>query len=97
MRYMKENSNEETKKHAKHSKKKGKMSTFKKVMLIILLIIVILLGVGAGTGFWYVNDKLGKMNYVHIAEEDIEVTEGIDEKMNGYRTIAIFGVDSRKR
>ena len=50
---------------------------------------------GAGIGFWYVQDKLGKVNYVDISSDDIEVTEGIDEKMNGYRTIAIFGVDSR--
>lgn len=79
----------------KKTKKKGKMKTFGKVMLIILLILVVLLGIGAGVGVWYVNDKLGKVNYVNISEDDIEVTQGIDEKMNGYRTIAIFGVDSR--
>lgn len=76
-------------------KKKKGMKTFGKVMLIILVILVILLGVAAGIGVWYVNDKLGKVNYVDISSDDIEVTEGIDEKMNGYRTIAIFGVDSR--
>lgn len=76
-------------------KKKKGMKTFGKVMLIILLILVILLGIAAGVGVWYVNDKLGKVNYVDISSDDIEVTEGIDEKMNGYRTIAIFGVDSR--
>lgn len=71
------------------------MKTFGKVIGIILLILIILLGIGAGIGVWYVNDKLGKLNYVEISSDDIEVTEGIDEKMNGYRTIAIFGVDSR--
>lgn len=85
----------EIKTTAKRTKKKKKMGKGKKIALIILLIIVILVGVVAGVGFWYVNDKLGKMNYVDIAEDQIEVTEGIDEKMNGYRTIAIFGVDSR--
>lgn len=68
---------------------------FGKILLLILLILVILLGIGVGIGIWYVNDKLGKVNYVEISSDDIEVTEGIEEKMNGYRTIAIFGVDSR--
>lgn len=71
------------------------MKAFGKIILIILLILIIILGIGAGIGIWYVNDKLGKLNYVEIPSDDIEVTEGIEEKMNGYRTIAIFGVDSR--
>ncbi len=74
--------------------KKG-LKTFGKVMLIIVIILVILLGIGVGVGFWYVNDKLGKLNYVEISSDDIEITEGVEEKLNGYRTIAIFGVDSR--
>lgn len=84
-----------SKRETETPKKKKGMKTFGKVMLIILLILVILLGIAAGIGVWYVNDKLGKVNYVDISSDDIEVTEGIDEKMNGYRTIAIFGVDSR--
>lgn len=76
-------------------KTKKKMKTWKKVVLVLLLIIVITLGVAAGIGVWYVNDKLGKVNYVNINEEDIEVTSGIDQQLKGYRTIAIFGVDSR--
>lgn len=71
------------------------MKTFGKIIGIILLILIILLGIGTGIGIWYVNDKLGKLNYVEISNDDIEVTEEIEEKMNGYRTIAIFGVDSR--
>lgn len=81
----------------KHSeqKERKKSGKAKKVILIILLIIIILLGVGAGVGVWYVGDKFGKLNYVNIDEKEIEVNNGIDEKLNGYRTIAIFGVDSR--
>lgn len=78
----------------KANKKKGSKKV-KKVILIIVIILVVLLGVAGGIGFWYVNDKLGKLNYVDINEEEIEVNEGIDDKLNGYRTIAIFGVDSR--
>lgn len=77
------------------NKKKSGLRTFGKVMLIIILLLVILLGIAAGVGFWYVQDKLGKLNYENINEEDISVTTGIDQQLKGYRTIAIFGVDSR--
>lgn len=76
-------------------KKKSGIRTFGKVMLIIVLILVILLGIGAGVGVWYVHDKLGRLNYVDIDENEIEVNSGIDKDLKGYRTIAIFGVDSR--
>lgn len=76
-------------------KKNTKMKTFGKILLIIAIILVVLLGIGAGVGFWYVGDKLGKVNYVDINEQDIEVTGGIDAQLKGYRTIVIFGVDSR--
>lgn len=83
------------KRTGKKEKKKSGLRTFGKIMLIILVILIVLLGVAAGVGVWYVNDKLGKLNYVDIDESQIEVNEGIDDELNGYRTIAIFGVDSR--
>jgi len=81
----------------KHSerKEKKKNGKAKKVILVIVLVLVILLGVASGIGVWYVGDKFGKLNYVNIDEKEIEVNSGIEEKLNGYRTIAIFGVDSR--
>lgn len=82
-------------KRTKHGEERKGLRTFGKVMLIIFLVLIVILGVGAGIGVWYVQDKLSKVNYVEIATEDIKVTEGIEEKMEGYRTIAVFGVDSR--
>ena len=68
----------ENRNNEKNTNKKKKKSVVGKVILIIVIILVILLGMGAGIGFWYVQDKLGKVNYVDIASDDIEVTEGID-------------------
>ena len=76
--------------------KKTGLKKFGKVLLIIFVIIIIFAGITTGVGVWYVNDKLGKLNYMEIAEEEIEITEGVKEKLKGYRTIAIFGVDSKK-
>lgn len=77
------------------TKKKSGLRTFGKVILFLVLILIILLGIGAGVGVWYVHDKLGRLNYVDIDENEIEVNTGIDNELKGYRTIAIFGVDSR--
>lgn len=79
----------------KKKKKNSKLRLIVRILLIIALIIVILLGIVAGVGTWYISDKLGKVNYVDINEENIEVNEQVEEKLKGYRTIAIFGVDSR--
>lgn len=77
------------------TKKKSGLRIFGKIMLIILVILIVLLGIGAGVGIWYVHDKLGRLNYVDIDENAIEVNAGVNDQLNEYRTIAIFGVDSR--
>lgn len=76
----------------KKNKKKGK--ALKIILIILLLIIVIIAAVFAG-GYWYVNDKLGKMQQIDIAEEDLNIDKQVEENLTGYRNIAIFGVDSR--
>ncbi len=73
----------------KSTKKKRKI--IKWTLITLAVLIVVFLGVLVA----YVNDKLNKVNYVEINAEDIEITEGVEEKLEGYRTIAIFGVDSR--
>lgn len=75
---------------------KKRTSTKKKVMKIFLSIFLTLLIVivaAAGTAFWYVNDKIGKMNQVNLNEEELGLSE--NENLEKYRNIAIFGVDSR--
>ena len=57
-------------------KKKFEMKKGWKIALIIVAILIILLGIGAGIGVWYVSDKLGKVNYVEINENEIEINEG---------------------
>jgi len=76
-------------------KKSGFLKFLKVLGIIILILILILVGVGIG-GYIYINNRLGTMNYVHINKDDIEINEGVEESLNGYRTIALFGVDSRE-
>lgn len=70
----------------KQNKKKKK--TGKK----ILIIIVIILAIVAGIAFAFIQDKLGKINYVTLNNEELGISENVKE---GYRNIALFAVDSR--
>lgn len=75
---------------------KKKTSTKKKVIKIllgILITILIIIVAAGGTAFWYVNDKIGKMNQVEIDESQLGLSE--NENLSKYRNVAIFGVDSR--
>ena len=47
----------------------------------------------AGGAFYFINDKIGKMQKVDINEGNLGITT--NENLEGYRNIAIFGVDSR--
>ena len=87
-------------KHAKDEKANNRKQRRKKgkalriIMIIVFIIIMIIAGVVAG-GYWYVNDKLGKMQKVEINEEELEINEEVEQNLSQYRNIAIFGVDSR--
>ena len=67
------------------------MKKWAKILLIILLIIIIMIIAVC----WYGKNKLNKINYMDISKEDIEINEKVEEKLTGYRNIAIFGIDTR--
>ena len=68
--------------------KARKMSLWKKIVLVLIIILVILVGVV----FAYIQDKLGKISYVEINKDELQISENVKE---GYRNIALFAVDSR--
>ncbi len=76
---------------AKEKKKKGL-----KIFGIIVLILVIMLAVIIGGTFWFVSDKLGKMQQIDLKEEDLNVSASVEENLADFRNIAIFGIDSRE-
>ena len=78
----------------KHNSEKKKTSALKiigRIFLAILAIIVILAGIGIG----YIYTKLGKMTIEEIDETAIGITEETQERLSGYRNIALLGIDSR--
>lgn len=65
----------------------------RKILIFFIVILIILIAIlGTGIGF-YIN-KLGKIDFVDISEKDIEISEGVEEKLSKYRNIVLFGVDN---
>lgn len=71
--------------------KHRKLKIFGKIVLILIIVLVLLLG----TAYWYVTNKLGKMNKVDIDNADLGISTETSSNLSKYRNIAIFGVDSR--
>lgn len=82
---------ENTNKSRKTKKKKSGLKIFSRIVIILVIILAILLA----SIFWFLNNKIGKMRKVKINEEELGISNEIDENLSGYRNIAIFGVDSR--
>lgn len=85
----KENNNRTN--HKKGKKKKGKLKLFGKIVLVLVILLAILVG----SIYWFISNKLGKLQQVDIDEGDLGISDEISDNLSGYRNIAIFGVDSR--
>ncbi len=62
--------------------------------IIVLILIIILVAILGGT-YWFIQDKLSKLQRIDLKEEELGVTSEVEANLIGYRNIAIFGVDSR--
>lgn len=82
---------ENTNRSRKTKKKKSGLKIFSRIVIILVIILAILLA----SIFCFLNNKIGKMRKVKINEEELGISNEIDENLSGYRNIAIFGVDSR--
>ncbi len=92
----------------KMKKEKSEMKKTKKILkicLIILMVIILITGIIAFVGYMYIKNKLDKINYVDIDTNTIEINEEVkqakedliqEKKETKFRTIALFGVDSRE-
>lgn len=93
----KENNHEEPQRGSVEKMKKEKKRKHRKLKIFgkIVLTLIIILAVLLGTAYWYVTNKLGKMNKVDIDEADLGISTETSSNLSKYRNIAIFGVDSR--
>ena len=77
--------------------KKKALSANAKWGIALLVEVVVMIILVACFAVWYVNDKLGKVQRVELNDDVIEANEGANEMMKGYKTIALFGIDSRSK
>ena len=71
------------------------MKKFFKVLGITLLILVIIVIILMASGYFFVKSKLNKIQQVEINEDELNVSETVQQNLSGFRNIAIYGVDSR--
>lgn len=74
---------------------KSNKGGFLKGLGIFFLVICILALLALGSGYAFLTSKLNNMQQVDIDETAITVNPEVEEKLDGYRNIALFGVDSR--
>lgn len=66
----------------------------KRFFLIFFIVILTILIVVAGVGIGFYINKMSKIDYVDISENEIEISSGIEDKLDKYRNIVLFGIDS---
>lgn len=76
----------------KNQKKKHKGL---RIFLIIILIIVIIIAGLVLAGYGFVNGKINKVQKENIDVEEIGINEETSKQLEGYRNIALLGIDSR--
>lgn len=76
----------------KNKESKKRMSLFWKIVLTLIIILILIIGVT----FWFINNKLNKIQRIDLDENDLNVSSEVEEKLSKYRNIVIFGIDSRE-
>lgn len=77
-------------------KEKKKMGLLPKILLFILIAIIIIVVATFGSGYFFIKSKWNQMEYVNLTKSDIEVNEGVEESLKGYRNIVLLGLDARE-
>ena len=67
----------------------------KKFLKIILILICIIIIVGIAAVAIFLKSKLNKINYENVTSKDVEINDGVEEKLTGYTNIALLGLDAR--
>lgn len=100
--YAKTGTEKETSEKRKpHQKKKSKIKTDdgkkkKRIWPKALVVLLVLIGVCAAGAYYFIDTQLSKFDYVETDYEEFGIDEGVADKLDGYRNIAILGTDERQ-
>ncbi len=73
----------------RRTSKKKSNKKWTKILLIVIVLIIALIVISKVC----IDNQINKVNCVELNKDEIKVTDGIEQKLEGYRTIAIMGVD----
>ena len=76
--------------------KRVKTKSKRKIILRIFLILLIILILVFGTLYLYIDGKLSKLQQEEIDITNIGITDEVSNELQGYRNIALLGIDSRE-
>lgn len=79
---------------AEYQVKKRSHKGLKIFLTIILILVILIMGVLV-SGYNFVNGKLRKIQIENINKEEVGIDEEVSEELEGYRNIALLGIDSR--
>lgn len=94
--------NEQRKKKSASGKVVKKKKTRKKkrrvfaVILVLLLILAAAAAVAVFAGYRYIDSKVATMNHIDVEYSDFGIDPKVAEDMDGYRNIALLGIDARE-
>lgn len=75
-------------------KSKGKLAL--KIILIILTCFILFTIIVGLTFYFFMENKLNKINYVGLTSDQIEINNGVSNNLSSYRNIALLGLDTRE-
>lgn len=78
----------------KTPKKVGKLIA--KILLGIFIAIIIVVLTTFISAYFFLKNKVGKINYMNITSSDIYINENVENDLSDYRNIALLGIDARK-
>ena len=78
----------------KTPKKAGKLIA--KILLGIFIAIIIVVLTTFISAYFFLKNKVGKINYMNITSSDIYINENVENDLSDYRNIALLGIDARK-
>ena len=78
----------------KTPKKPGKLIA--KIFLGIFIAIIIVVLTTFISAYFFLKNKVGKINYMNITSSDIYINENVENDLSDYRNIALLGIDARK-
>ena len=72
-------------------KRKTGLKIFGKIVLSLIIILIIIIASIVG----YAYNKLSKIQKIELKTEELNIDTEVEQKLTGFRNIALFGIDSR--